>query len=846
MASRFRVRDVDNAFWMDICYFEIYVRNADDTGWTRLLPNGDLFVRNGDNSCWLQIGCVDNTVDRCPGLGDPYDPNNPLSPNRPGVVIGPDGEIYQPGQPAIPGTPGNNPYNPRDGYNTTTGYPPGYYQGNEGDRDPYVIPDPTSPSGQSIYIPSNGHVYTYVDDFSAVPTINVCDIVTTCEDGTYDNPISCPATVTSIGAGFTQAVHYLLQVSGIGRMMFSVYTGTAYFKIFQGGVLLAQTNGEVFGKGELQFSFDLNNAQSADPRIMIQVICSDPNSEWSYFMPCPNTIIDTYGTLVDPAPCHAVMAPVYGQGRGIEETYHDMGLGAGNVVIEYEMFTQPDKLDVFYKGQRIAGTSGFVSGSGTIQFAYTPDGVNSDLLVRVEGQDVGTSYAYRMFCPDQLGSKVNPLPCGGDAVIGQGAGVTDTWIDMGANAGQALFHYDAFNVPDKIDIYQGTTLVATTGAFVSGEDYLGFNYDPNNGTLILVRMTGSTGPSDTTWAFRLSCPDPTPPEVTIAAAPGNAQLPELDATYQLFYSRLTISPAIRVPSSVDYFIVYSGNADAADVPSQQGTIQLNPGDEEVDFSVQVTSDYAAEPDESFSVQIHNPVNVTIGSPDIVTFIILNDDFVTNPDININAPQSVFTEGDTGASTVVTANITLSGPSATPVTVEWGTSTAGLANPATIGSDVFSGSGSVTFNPGETLKTITAIIVGDDTSEPDEQFKLFIFNASGGTIGTSEVTFTIIDDEIPVVPCNNTTNSGGAGVTTTFHDLGASAGTATVSWDMYSIPDKLEIYYGPTLIYTTGGFVSNSGSYSFAWNPGGGSTLIKVIVTGSGSGTGWTYQVFCPS
>ena len=847
MASRLRIRDKTNAFWYDACYFEVYVRNDDDTTWIRLLPqSGNLFVRNGSNTCWLPIGCDDNTVNRCPNFGDPYDPNNPLSPNNPGVVLGPNGEIFGPDEPAIPGTEGDHPYNPQDGYNTVEGYPDGYYFGEPGDQDPAVIPDPTSPSGEAIIDYSTGGVYTYVNDLNGLPATPVTEITSTGETGTYDDPISCPATVQSVGVNVMQIVHYLNQVSGIGRLMYTVYTGTVEFKVFQGGQLIGQTIGEVFGRGEIQFTFDLNAAQSADPRIMVQTFSTDPNSEWSYFMPCPNEVIDTYGTPVEPAPCHATVPVTWGAGRGIEETYHYMGLGSGTVVLDYEFFTQPDKLDVFYKGVNIANTGGFTSGGGTLTFPFNSDGVNGDLLIRVEGQEDGTSYVYRMYCPDQLGSSINPLPCGTDDVIGQGSGTTDTFQSLGAVGGQVSLHYDTFNVPDQIDIYQGSTLVASTGGQVSEEGFLGFTYDPNNGQDVLIRVTGSTGNGDTTWIFHLACPVAGGPEINIAPKAGNEILPELDGSYQIFYAELTASSRVIVPSSVDYFIVYSGAADATDVTFQSGTIQLEPGDEVVEFPIQVNSDYDAESDETFSVQIHNPVNVTIGATDIATFTIQNDDFVTNPDINIGAPVATFDEGNTGDSTPVAATITLSGPSATAITVEWAVTVAGTSAPATIGDDIVNSSGTATFQPGITEVQVNAIIIGDDDAEGDEEFKIFIFNNSAGTIVTSEQLFTIVDDEIPVVPCNNTTNSGGAGVTETYHDLGSTPGTAVVSYNMYSVPDKMEIFYGNTLIATTGGFVSNSNSFNIAWNPGAGSTLIRIVVTGSSASTGWDYTVSCPA
>ena len=74
--ARVRVRDPSNRYWLDICYSDFFVRNAANTGWVRMVPNGFLAVRNGDNTQWLAVGCVDPDVDRCSGSGDPVDPNN--------------------------------------------------------------------------------------------------------------------------------------------------------------------------------------------------------------------------------------------------------------------------------------------------------------------------------------------------------------------------------------------------------------------------------------------------------------------------------------------------------------------------------------------------------------------------------------------------------------------------------------------------------------------------------------------------------------------------------------------------------------------------------------------------
>jgi hypothetical protein len=90
-------------------------------------------------------------------------------------------------------------------------------------------------------------------------------------------------------------------------------------------------------------------------------------------------------------------------------------------------------------------------------------------------------------------------------------------------------------------------------------------------------------------------------------------------------------------------------------------------------------------------------------------------------------------------------------------------------------------------------------------------------------------------------CGAATNSGGAGVTTTVHDVGKKQGTFTFAWDAYSIPDQFQVSYEGKIILDTGS-VSGAGSRNLSIN--GSSTTITVTVTGSTSGTSWTYTVGC--
>lgn len=97
-------------------------------------------------------------------------------------------------------------------------------------------------------------------------------------------------------------------------------------------------------------------------------------------------------------------------------------------------------------------------------------------------------------------------------------------------------------------------------------------------------------------------------------------------------------------------------------------------------------------------------------------------------------------------------------------------------------------------------------------------------------------------------CNQSTKSGGAGVTSTNHQIGRTGPTSFVlSYETYAIPDKIEVFYQGALIHNTGyvGDNLNQGTGSALVNvPPGTATSVVVRVTGPNN-TDWDYTVNCP-
>ena len=97
-----------------------------------------------------------------------------------------------------------------------------------------------------------------------------------------------------------------------------------------------------------------------------------------------------------------------------------------------------------------------------------------------------------------------------------------------------------------------------------------------------------------------------------------------------------------------------------------------------------------------------------------------------------------------------------------------------------------------------------------------------------------------------VKCNVLTASGGQGTTFTPHTLGIAPGTVTVSYDLFSIPDQMDILYNGAVVASTNGLVSGANSLTFNYNPLPGGPFECIIkMYAPLNGTAWEYFAGCP-
>jgi hypothetical protein len=109
--------------------------------------------------------------------------------------------------------------------------------------------------------------------------------------------------------------------------------------------------------------------------------------------------------------------------------------------------------------------------------------------------------------------------------------------------------------------------------------------------------------------------------------------------------------------------------------------------------------------------------------------------------SLSIADVTISEGNSG-STSALFTVTLAASSTIPVTVDYATAN----GTATAGSDYVATSGTLTFDPGVTSRTITVTVNSDTTVEPNETFFVNLSNPTNATLAKGQGTGTILNDD----------------------------------------------------------------------------------------------------
>jgi hypothetical protein len=224
-----------------------------------------------------------------------------------------------------------------------------------------------------------------------------------------------------------------------------------------------------------------------------------------------------------------------------------------------------------------------------------------------------------------------------------------------------------------------------------------------------------------------------PPSVSIVdATVKEATGVTINATFTVILSHAT-----DVDVTVHYHTADISAAAGNDYQAVSGTLIIPAGQTTGTIIVLVNDDRLGEVNEAFVVTLSSASNATIVDGQAVGTILDNEPRISISDLN-------WTEGKKGKKTTFIFTVTLSAAYDQPVTVSYRT----VDGTATTGdNDYIARTGTLTFAPGETKKTVAIDVKGDSKREANETFYLDLFGNSGNSLLSKKRGIgTILNDD----------------------------------------------------------------------------------------------------
>ncbi len=354
----------------------------------------------------------------------------------------------------------------------------------------------------------------------------------------------------------------------------------------------------------------------------------------------------------------------------------------------------------------------------------------------------------------------------GDQTITIGGSVTYSATVRNNGPGQAKDVALTFAIP------AGATLVSASPAnYTLSNNVLTFNFATINAllsSLAVIRVTpGNLGVNTATAAVTGSFLDSDNSNNT---ATFSTQVDDRPGAFSLVNPALTTVEAAgfvavgvqrvggsKGPATVTYAITPGTATPGADynASATTGTLTFGDGDTFASVLIEILPDDVSEGDETISIALSNPTGGTsLGAGSSGTLTIVDND----PAPSVSVADVRVTEGDSGTATAL-FTFNLSAASGRTTSFQYAT---GGGN-ATAGADYLAASGTVTFAPGETSKTVAVTLLPDTLDEADETVKLNLSGAVGLALPASAPTLIIADDDpTPTLSIDDVTVREGTG------------------------------------------------------------------------------------
>jgi photosystem II stability/assembly factor-like uncharacterized protein len=199
----------------------------------------------------------------------------------------------------------------------------------------------------------------------------------------------------------------------------------------------------------------------------------------------------------------------------------------------------------------------------------------------------------------------------------------------------------------------------------------------------------------------------------------------------------TISAPVPSAQAITFdYATADGTALAGqDYTAASGSATIPAGQTSTTISIPINPDSIDEADETFFLNLSNPTNATISTPQ-VQGTILDDDLPT-----LNVGDVTVVEGNSGTSDAV-FTASLLRPGDQDITFFYTTS----GGTATAGVDYTASSGTGMIPAGQTSVTFAVPVIGDTTFEPDKTFFVRISSTVNASIGDRDGMATIQNDD----------------------------------------------------------------------------------------------------
>jgi hypothetical protein len=268
---------------------------------------------------------------------------------------------------------------------------------------------------------------------------------------------------------------------------------------------------------------------------------------------------------------------------------------------------------------------------------------------------------------------------------------------------------------------------------------------------------------------------------------GDAQVAEGNGGATSATFTVSLSAASSQPVTVACATANGSASSGSDYIATTGSLTFNPGETTKTVTVSVQGDTLDEADETFTLNLSGPANATIADGQGVGTVTDDD---AAPAISVS--DVTVTEGNAG-STAAAFMVRLSAASGLPVTVQVGTADGTATEPADYTAISPT---TMTFNPGETSKTMTVQVQGDTLDEADETFAVNLSGPTNATIADGQGVGTIADDdaappsgatEMAVASVSASADDGNVPANTLDHNLGTRwSAKGNGQWVLYDL------------------------------------------------------------